>query len=153
MRSRSNCRILMVVMKIKQIYIGMVIALGIIGAGSLLMGAPAAALECAGVDTSVIGGSACDGISTDSGDVKQSAIWVLLVWVVNIMMAGVAVLAVGGIVYGAILYTSAGGNQEQVKKAIGIITNVVIGIVAFAAMWAIIQWLIPGGVFNSSGGL
>jgi len=49
-------------------------------------------------------------------------------------------------VYGSILYTSAGGNPEQVKKARTIFTNVVIGVVAFAGMWALLNFIIPGGV-------
>jgi hypothetical protein len=52
-------------------------------------------------------------------------------------------------VYGAVLYTSAGGNQEQVKKARTIFTNVAIGIIAFAAMWSLLNWLVPGGVFSA----
>ncbi|MNH46494.1 hypothetical protein D3C72_2301490 [compost metagenome] len=64
------------------------------------------------------------------------------------MTAGVGILAVGGIVYGSILYTSAGGSSEQTKKAMGIITNVVIGLIAYALMYAITNFLIPGGLFS-----
>lgn len=82
-----------------------------------------------------------------AGGVKSSAIWDLLLLIVNIMTAGVAILAIGGIVYAAVLYTSAGPNQEQLKKAKNIILNTVIGIVAFALMYAFLQWIIPGGAF------
>ena len=80
-------------------------------------------------------------------DVKNTATWGLLKLGVQIMTAGVAILAIAGIIYGSVLYISAGPNQEQVKKAKGIFLNVVIGIVAFAAMFGFLQWLIPGGVF------
>ncbi len=83
----------------------------------------------------------------DDKTVEDTGIWKLLLLVVNIMTAGAAIAAVGGIVYGAVMYSTAGGNQEQVKKARGILTNVVIGVGAFAAMYALIQWLIPGGIF------
>lgn len=53
-----------------------------------------------------------------------------------------------GIVYGSILYTSAGGNAEQTKKAMGIITNVVIGIIAYGLMYVGLNFLVPGGVFG-----
>ena len=66
---------------------------------------------------------------------------------INILTAGVGVLALAGIVYGAILYTSAGGKPEQIKKATTVFTNVVIGIICFAAMWAFLNFIIPGGVF------
>jgi hypothetical protein len=63
------------------------------------------------------------------------------------LTAGVGVLALAGIVYGAVLYTSAGGSPEQIKKARTIFVNVVVGVVAFAAMWGLLNFLIPGGVF------
>ena len=68
--------------------------------------------------------------------------------VLNIMTAGIGILAVGGIVYGGILYASAGDKAEQTKKAIGVITNVVIGIAAYGLMYVLLNFLIPGGVFN-----
>lgn len=72
----------------------------------------------------------------------------LLIMTVWIMTAGVGVLAVGGIVWGAILYTTAGGNQEKTKKAIEIIRNVVIGLLLYVFMFAIVNFLIPGGVIQ-----
>jgi hypothetical protein len=69
--------------------------------------------------------------------------------VLQIMTAGVGVAAVGGIVYAAVLYTSAGDAADQVKKAKTIITDVVIGLVAYALMFLLLNWLIPGGVFTT----
>lgn len=138
-------------MKIKQIIIGS-LAVSILATSLAFFAttAPANAQQnCAGVNTSIIGGSMCEGVNNDSGDIEDSAIWVILRWVINIMAAGVAILAVGGIIYGAILYTTAAGSPEQTKKAMGIIMNVVIGVIAFALMWSFLQWLIPGGVFGS----
>ena len=60
---------------------------------------------------------------------------------------GVGIVAVGGIVYGAILYASAADNQAQVTKALEVIRNVVIGLVAYALMYVLIEFLIPGGLF------
>ena len=98
---------------------------------------------CGGVDTGIIG---CTQDGTGN-DVKNSGLWGILLLAINILTAGVGVVALGGIVYGSVLYTSAGGSQEQVKKAMGIFTNVVIGVIAFAGMWALLNFLIPGGVF------
>lgn len=94
-------------------------------------------------DTAII---KCD-IPSGAEGVEATGLWSILILVINILTAGVGVVALGGIVYGSVLYTSAGGNQEQVKKAMGIFTNVVIGIIAFAGMWALLNFLIPGGVF------
>lgn len=68
----------------------------------------------------------------------------LLKFVIWVMTAGVGVLAVGGIVWGAILYTSSGQSQENTKKGIEIIKNVVIGLLLYVFMFAIINFLIPG---------
>ena len=66
---------------------------------------------------------------------------------IRIMTAGVAILAIGGLIYGGVLYTSAGPNQGQIARAKDVIRNVIIGIIAFALMFSLLQWLIPGGVF------
>jgi hypothetical protein len=97
---------------------------------------------CGGVKTSII---QCKQSGT--GTTKDTGIWGVLLLAINILTAGVGVAAIGGVVYGAILYTSAGGSQEQVKKAMGVITNVVIGVVAYALMFSLLNFLIPGGLF------
>lgn len=108
-----------------------------------------AANGCGGVETSIV---TCDqGNDGTGGEIRDTGLWGILVITINFLIAGVGVLALAGIVWGAILYTSAGGNPEQVKKAMGVFTNVVIGVVAFAGMWALLQFLIPGGVFNGDG--
>jgi hypothetical protein len=106
-------------------------------------GAPAANC-CGGVQTTII---SCTQDGTGS-NVNNSGVWGLLLLAINILTAGVGVAAVGGIVYGSILYTSAGGSPDGVKKAREVITNVVIGIVAYALMYSILNFIIPGGLFH-----
>ena len=97
-------------------------------------------------DTAII---KCSNVKTDgTGDETNTGLWSILLLVINILTAGVGVLALGGIVYGAVLYTAAGGSQEQIKKATTIFTNVVIGVIAFAGMWALLNFIVPGGVFK-----
>ena len=102
-----------------------------------------AELECGGVDTSII---SCP--QTGEGTIENTGLWGVLIVAINILTGLVAVAALGGIVWGSILYTSAGGNAEQTKKAMGIITNVVIGIIAYGLMFVGLNFLVPGGVFN-----
>jgi hypothetical protein len=130
-------------MKIKQILICLVFIATSVG---VMASTPALAADCRGVKTSIIGQDIC-GVDTNSNSAQDSAVWKLLVLVLKIMTAGVGVLGVGGIAYGSILYTTAGDKAEQTKKAIGIITNVVIGIIAYALMYLLLNFLIPGGVF------
>ncbi len=83
-----------------------------------------------------------------SCDKSGSGVWNLLLFVVQILTAGVGLVAIGGFVYAAILYTTAEGNAGQVTKAKVTIFNVVLGLVLYALMWAVLQFLIPGGVFK-----
>ena len=80
--------------------------------------------------------------------VERNAIWGLLVLAINIMTAGIGIAAVGGILYGSILYTSSEGSAETTKKARKIISNVVIGLLMYALMYAFLNYMIPGGMFN-----
>ncbi len=98
--------------------------------------------KCGDAETSIIN---CEDPGNDK-DIKKSAIWQLLILVINILTGGVAIAALGGLVYASILYTSSGGNPETRKKSLGIITNVVIGIISFALMWALLNFIIPGGM-------
>lgn len=96
---------------------------------------------CGGVKTSIISGELCQ---EDEGGV----IFGLLKGALRILTAGIGIAAIGGIAYGALLYTTAENKPDQTKRAIGIITNVVIGIAAYALMFALVNFLIPGGIFT-----
>jgi hypothetical protein len=130
-------------MKIKQTII--ILAL-LIGLGAIMVGPTVAAINNCGVETSIIN---CDNVKVDtSGHVETTGVWSLLLTVINIMTTGIGVLAVAGIVYGAIMYSAAGDSAEKVSKARAIIRNVVIGIIAYALMYAGLNFLIPGGLFK-----
>lgn len=108
----------------------------------LVPASPVFAQECAGVETAII---ECpeEGSST-----QQTGVWYLLIIALNILTAGVGIAAVGGMVYAAILYASARQQADQVKKAKDIMLNIVIGLVAYAGMYLIINFLVPGGLFT-----
>lgn len=137
-------------MKATYKHIGVTLGISILAFfGAMTLQPTANALECG-----VLPKEVCEKAdSGDAKDVKGTGVWKLLLFVLNIMTAGVILLAIAGVVYGSVLYTSAGGNQEQVKKARTVITNVVIGVLLFVLMFGLANWLIPGGVFNSTGGL
>lgn len=132
-------------MKIKQTIKTLVVgALLLVSGFALMVPTPTSAESCGGVQTAIIH---CDQTGKGS-DVSNTGVWGVLLLAINILTAGVGIAAVGGIIYGAIMYTSAGGSPEQVKKAMTIITNVVIGVVAYALMFSVLNFLIPGGLFN-----
>lgn len=128
---------------LKQIIISAALLIGIVP----LMVAPIAAAEnkCGETDTSII---QCGSTIDDSGKVENSGVWGLLLYVLNILTTGVAVAAVGGIVYASVIYTSASGDVEKSKKARHMLMDIVIGIAAYALMYAALNYLIPGGLFK-----
>jgi hypothetical protein len=136
-------------MKIKQTVKSIVLGLGIVAGLFVAMNpvgvfAADAESKCE-TATAII---KCDNVDVDADGIENTGAWSLLLLVINILTAGIGVVALGGIVYGAILYISAGGSPEQVKKAMGIFANVVIGVVAYAGMFALLNFLVPGGLFN-----
>ena len=99
--------------------------------------------DCGGVKTAIIKCS-----QNNKGDsITNNGIWGLLLMAINILTAGVGFLAIGGIVYASVLYTTAEDKADQVKQAMDIIQNVVIGLIVFVLMWSLLNFLIPGGVF------
>jgi len=125
----------------KTVLMALVALVGVVG---LLTPAVAMATgECAGVETSIIDCSKND----NGGQDKSAGVWHIIALAINVLSAGIAVAALGGIIYGIVLYTSSGGEPAGVKKGIDTIRNTVIGLVAYAVMYSVLQWLIPGGIF------
>jgi len=164
-----------VVMNIKQTIKSLVLVIALSVGFVSIFGPSSSALDacdpatqscCGGVETTVFTcsqtgqdkGACPDGTIIDAKStcadgskpdvVANTGVWGILLVAINILTAGIGIVAIGGIVYASILYTSAGGSQEQVKKAMGIITNVVIGVLAYALMYAVLNFLVPGGLFN-----
>jgi len=124
----------------------LIISLGIVMTGALSLGAQpayAADLKC-----TILPQSICDLAKDQGTTTKNSAIMELLKLVLRILTAGVGIAAVGALVYAGILYGSAGDNASQTASAKTIITNTVIGIIAYGAMVLFVNFLIPGGVFG-----
>lgn len=110
---------------------------------SVLLVAPAFATNCGGMETSLI---ECE----EGGD---GGIYVLLGTILNILTVGVGVAGVLGIVISGIQYMTASGDVAQTTKAKRRLIEVIVGLIAWGLMWAFLEWLIPGGVINSSTGV
>ena len=95
-------------------------------------------------DTAII---KCDNVKVGDDGIENTGVWSILLTAINLLTGGIGIVAVAGVVYASIMYASAGGNAEQTKKAMGIITNIVIGVLAYALMFALLNFLIPGGLF------
>lgn len=153
-------------MKIKQTILFMCILSFV---GGLFIAPTASAKMCAGVETALIeceetaacpDGSYLDNnmcvdaqgntsVADSSIGLKKSGIWVLLMMAINILTAGVGVTAVGGILYASVIYVTAGGSADKTKKAITMITDIAVGLVLYALIYALMNYIIPGGFFSS----
>ena len=89
--------------------------------------------SCAGVDTILID---CDD--------SENGIEYLLEDIIDIFMAVVGVLAVIGIGIVGTQYLTAGGNEEQVRKAKRRLFEIVIGLGVFVLAYAFLKFLLPG---------
>ena len=130
-------------MNIKQIILAGVLAVVMV---PLLLSSTALAGD--GVDCAVLPSDIC--AAADNEDFSQSGVWMILVWTINILSAGVGIVAVGAIAFAGFLYATARDDPSQTKKAIEMIRNTAIGLLVYIFMFAILQYLIPGGVLNSS---
>lgn len=95
------------------------------------------------VETSILGGSDCAGTGANG-----SSITALLLYILNFMAVGVGIAVVAGIAWGGFMYTQAGGDSGKTKQAVSIIINSVIGLVLFIFMYALANFLVPGGIFT-----
>ena len=99
------------------------------------------------------GGSTCGTAHTffdwgcNGADDKDSILTVL-VTISNWLAAGVVIAVIGGIIYGAIMYATSAGDAAKAKSATEIIRNAFIALVLYFLMWAFLQYIVPGGLFN-----
>lgn len=92
-----------------------------------------------GVSTSILPGEMC---------IKE-----LLFLILKILVYGLGAAATVGVVIAGIQYMTARDNESQVSASKQRLLNIVIGLVAWAVMWTVMNWLVPGGMtFDMSAG-
>lgn len=67
---------------------------------------------------------------------------------INLLSAVVGIIVVAVIVFSGIQFSTSGGDPQKVASAKTHITNAVIALVAFLLLWAFLNFIIPGGIFN-----
>jgi hypothetical protein len=84
----------------------------------------------------------------EDADRGGQGIFDLLNLIVNILTVGVGIAATVGIVISAIQYITAREKEDQAKKARTRIFEIVLGMIIWAVMWIVLNFLMPGGVSN-----
>lgn len=124
--------------KIKQLVIRATIALGLLTPVMPVVVSTPVMADC--VETNLF-----DCVEVDD---QGSGITDLLKLIVNILLYGIGVAAVIGVVVAGILYLTARDNEAQVAKAKTRLIEVVIGLLAWAMLFTLLRWLIPGFTGN-----
>jgi uncharacterized membrane protein YsdA (DUF1294 family) len=60
----------------------------------------------------------------------------------------VGIVVVLSIILGAIQYITSEGDPQKASKAKGRITNSILALIAFFFLYALLQFLIPGGILH-----
>jgi hypothetical protein len=68
--------------------------------------------------------------------------------IINVLSIGVGLIVVAMIIVGGIQYIAAGDNPSATASAKQRIVNALVALVAYILLFALIQWLVPGGVFE-----
>lgn len=101
----------------------------------------------------IVGGADCAG---SGSDVKTSFNWgadcaktdTLISMVFKLLAGVVGVAVVGGIAWGGMLYTTSNGNASKAQAGVTTIVNSVIGLLLFIFMFALTNYIVPGGILK-----
>jgi hypothetical protein len=86
--------------------------------------------------------------TTDQACLQKNPIVKRLNEVLVVLSALVALVIIGSLIVAGIQYSAAGSNAQAVSAAKTRIINAFIALAAFIAIFAFLQWLVPGGVFG-----
>lgn len=118
---------------------------------TLILSVVASVFVLLALSTPVVFASSCAGIETNlikCNDRGGGSVVNLLIDIVNFLAVGVGILVVGGIVWGGSIYASSNGDSSKVQQAKTIIVNAIVGLLLFIFMYALINYMVPGGLFN-----
>lgn len=103
-----------------------------------------AAYEYAGTDTTDTDNGPCVPVASKSG----GSVYSVLLTIINFLSIGVGIAVVGGIVWGSMRYIASNGNPGEAEAGTKIIIAAIVGLLLFIFLYAIVNFLVPGGVFN-----
>lgn len=93
------------------------------------------------VDTNFFGAIQDDG--------KGCGTFMVLNFIIDTLTFGIALAAIIGVAFSGITYLRSKDNEQQATKAKRRIYEIVIGLVAYSVLYAILNFLLPGGKFNN----
>lgn len=82
-------------------------------------------------------------------DGKGCGVFSILKLIIDILSFGIAIAGTIGLVICGISYLTAKGNEAQITKARHRIFEIVLGLAIYTILWFILNFLLPGGNFNT----
>ena len=89
--------------------------------------------NCAILPKELCDSAKSEGTDKATGDVSKTGIFKLLTLV---------------FVYAGILYSSAGSDSNKVTQAKNLIAETAVGLLVYAVLFFVLNWLIPGGIIG-----
>lgn len=122
---------------VKRAFITLMMLLStVLSTAILALAYPAYAANCSGVPTTI-------EVHCGTGNPIFAYARAIIQFVAGIF----GLVAVLMIIIAGFQYMTSAGNPDAIKKAKSRIANVILSIILFALMFAILQYLLPGGVF------
>lgn len=100
-----------------------------------------------GAEAAILTGCAQQGNDGSGGGVAC-----IVILVVDILSVLIGIVGVIGIVIVGIQYLTAGGNEEQVRKAKRRLFEIVLGLALYAVAYLFAKWLLPNFDNSNNGG-
>ncbi len=103
---------------------------------------------------SVSGNASCQGVDlavdVNCDESTGNPITGYINGIINFLAGAVGLVVIIMVATGGVQYMMAGGNPQATQAALKRITDAIIGLLFFIFLYAFLQWVVPGGLFNSS---
>ena len=87
-------------------------------------------------------------LNTGTLDIQENPIYTRLIQFINFLSFGVTIVIALSVIGSAIQYSASRGDPNQTAAAVKRMTQAGIAVFMYVFGWAILNWLIPGGVLN-----
>lgn len=132
-----------IIQKILPVFVTFLMGINLLSAAFYATPASAAAPTTTfGAEAAILQG--CAKVENGHGE----SIKCVVLLVIDILSILIGIVGVIGIVVVGIQYLTAGGNEEQTRKAKRRLLEIIIGIVAYVLIYSVLRWLLPN--FNPS---
>jgi len=78
----------------------------------------------------------------------QNPIYLRLNEIIDFLSIGIGIVITGSVIFAGIQWAASRGDPQAAGKAISRLVNTGIALLLYVFGWALLNWLVPGGIFN-----